>query len=433
MTESSEWSRQKTDEILIILLKNSELLRYIEEKFVTNLLRKTLDSRFCTLDQSVHITKLIVMTGADVSILDQALLQGDLQLTETLLKKGFSLSGPEWDDYSPAQYIFRLNRETNKDMLLLLLRYGLDAGFRNKDDENLLYLLTENAYEEHHDTLEMAKILIDLGVPVNEISKNLPSQFITPLFNSVYVENFKLTSFLIENGAEVNNNVEMLLMAVQRGVETVDLLLSTGVDVNVKSVHKSTMLHDACYCNNEPVIKLLISKGAMVSVEDEDGATPFSLLDVERDSYDECVVAIMKKISTLVVENISVCKKDKDLIQANFRARKHLEKCIGELKLMKSTRFQAGFSYYSVFKKTNVKKIALLTKNEEIVSKFENNLGQFSYYGEDLKEILKEAVQVRDNLDAVYGTINPVFRNIFPDVVLRKLTHILALKDLPLL
>lgn len=73
-----------------------------------------------------------------------------------------------------------------------------------------------------------------------------------------------------------------------------------------------------------------------------------------------------------------------------------------ELKQMSNFKFYAPFTYYSVLQMSkNIKKLANLTKNEEFLAKFEANLDSFSCYKSDLQEIMAEAVQLKNQLDAV--------------------------------
>lgn len=60
----------------------------------------------------------------------------------------------------------------------------------------------------------------------------------------------------------------------------IELLYSRGFDIRTKTSNGSTAMHIACFRSHRQIVSFLIRKGAYVSVENADGETPFSLLQI---------------------------------------------------------------------------------------------------------------------------------------------------------
>lgn len=292
-------------------------------------------------------------------------------------------------------------------MLLLLMKYGLNMKFQTEKNETLLFLFVASITCEDFEAVEIAKLLIDSGVSINKAVKDFDGY--SPLTYSLRLRNSSLTKFLIKYGADVNQKDNLGLSCLHKAMyilsdaspDIFDLMISKGADVNTQSYCGSTPLHTVCGSNDDEKITFLISRGAEMSLEDILGTTPFSGLKSFARNYDKSCIAMIKQFSKLTVAGITISKTDLDLINENPETRGHFEKCTIQLKLMASTKFHNSYSYFSVLSKRNLKKIAHLTKNVEVISKFEKDLCKFTYYVEDLKEILKEAFQIENSFDAV--------------------------------
>ena len=62
-------------------------------------------------------------------------------------------------------------------------------------------------------------------------------------------------------------------------LETISLLIDLGCDVNAKDTDGNTPLHTSALLENESVFKTLLSKGADVDIEDNDGQNVRSLCE----------------------------------------------------------------------------------------------------------------------------------------------------------
>lgn len=100
---------------------------------------------------------------------------------------------------------------------------------------------------------------------------------------------------------------------------------------------------------------------------------------------------------------------------------------------MAKIKFYSPYTCNFVFKITsnNFRKLANLTNNEEFVKKFEEGLSSFANYKDDLQKIFNEAIQARDEALEVFSRLCSLLGDLFPKLVLRKLTCNLTIKNLP--
>lgn len=421
------WRRTNIFESIDILekkvLNNPEMLQELDEEAMTSLFRAAENFRLN------KVMKVIFEFGVNsINSLELALYQGNLQMAEQSLKNGEFFEDTKWSDYHPGKYIFKKeNIESRKDMVLLLIEYGL-VGFRNSKGYNLLHLLACEATEIDHDAVEIAKILLNSGISINEPNY----EDWTPLLFSLCGENLSLTKFLIENGADVNQKDKhsrqsaLHFSAQLENINIIELLLKHGADINAQDQHGWTALHDACMNESATAVSFLISKGSDISVESCHSEIPLSLIQ-----DDECMIAMMKEFARLNFENRFIREKDMNIVRKNLKAQKYFEKCKAELYKMANTNFYGSHSYYSVLKTSKeIKKLSRSTKNKEFVGNFEASLSNFSYYKNDLQSIFKEAVQIKDRMELVEKRLCNIFGGVLPAVVIRILGENLSVEDL---
>lgn len=406
------------------------------------------------------IAEILIEHSADVNAynylnkktpLEIAVEHGNCSYIEFLLKNGAKImkkknspklvEGPEpyVQAFKPMTQVLRAPKINQAEMLQLLINFGFDTEFRHKktDFSYLQFTLYIAARQlDKIDVVGITKILLDSGVPANDFDSNE----VSVLIRAIKLQNIKLVSLLIEGGADVNLKTQdafpLYQAAFLNNLELIDLLVSSGAEINAKCDQGWTALHTVCYHRNENAIKYLIQKGANISVERKNGKTPFSALEPQkyRESDVPCINIMVKELAKLkFFDDSAVIKKDMKLIQSHLVIQDYFQSCMKELSEMSNTKFYDHYSYYFVLKNSkNVKKLANLTKNEEFVIKFGENIHKFSYYDSDLREIIENAIQARDRSIIIKNRLKTVFGDYLPDLVLSKLFENLKIEDLPL-
>lgn len=365
---------------------------------------------------------------------------GRMEYTEFLLENGAKLEGSQWVKNFPMSVVLDAPKNKQTEILKLFIKHGLDTTWRHQPTgaDCLQYCIAREPAEKI-DIIEIAKVLLNNKISVN----SLDNGGISTLTYAVRLQNIELISFLIEQGAKLqfNTNPEKLSLPLITAVhceneDIMDLLLSKGVEINEKDENRWTVLHEACQKLLEKSIKFLIRRGASISEEDLNGDTPFSLLEPQLyQAIDaRCINTMVKEMALVKFANdLSVSKNDMNLVEAHPVVRKLFQNCTEELYQMSEIKFYSSYSYYSVWEMSkNIKKLVELTKNEEFVTKYEENLLKFSCYCDDLQIIYNKAIKERDRSLNVIYRLYSIFGKHLPDVVIRKLSENLTLEDLPL-
>lgn len=419
--------------------------------------------KWCTLLHWMALKKFEGSHAKDYQYstpLEIALKKGNLDWAEFLLKSGVRIDSLSWDTFSLVRSCIFKKTEKNcrKDSLVLLLKYGLDPNFCNKDGQKLFKIFTSFVREDHEDAVEVAKILLDSGVPFDK-----------SMFRSaIGTDNLRLISFLIDQGADIDDDekgdppllgavggghdkvVDLLLargadpnkpryplhLAVNRGNEyIIKSLLNAGADINARDIEGQTPLYDPCKQNVKEMIMFLLQRGADLTCEDDNGRTPFGEMIHFRGLFGNIrgsVNVMIKEFAKLRFENSLVSKKDMKMIQEDPGFLQKFKQCLAELEKMSNTMFYKKRTYYSVLKmQKNVKKFSVLTKNEEFVTNFNEGLGSFHWYKKDLKMIFTEAETVRRDFESTYAKLYSIFRDYLPEIVIEKVAQCLSPKDLP--
>lgn len=336
----------------------------------------------------------------------------------------------------PTNLIFGSNVKNRRKNLIKFIEDGMDVHFLNHNGENLLHQLIDSMSEKtKYDAAPIADVLIEHGVPVNQVDVF----GFSPLHHSIKKYNILMGSYLINKGADVSlkskrKGLFPLLMATQFGnFDFVKLLISSGADVNDTNHYGFTALHAACNNNREKIIDLLVRSGADATVVNEEGSTPFSLLNADKKDYFECI----KLVSSLKFEGFTIPKKDIDSFLEKPSVGKFFTSLMDELDKMASNKFYPPYSLYSVLKmSTDITKLATLTKNKEFVEKFQESSSYIYYvtgcHMVDARKNFNQAIKIRDEFETVHSRLYSIFKDSLPDLVLRKLAGNLTVKNLPL-
>lgn len=247
-----------------------------------------------TLD-NYKVAEVLIKHGAEINTtrhiheiatpLQITVLNGNLKFLELFLKNNPRL---DWDEShaSPAELVFAIENDSIvEEMLRLLFVHGLDPKFQDRNHDNLMHLLL-NSKELDEDPVPLAEVLLNYGVPLNDIRVEDKA---TLLHRAILRKDVKLTALFLKKGADANARdvkfkypLDPLSTAVTTGsLELVELLLSNGADVNVQDDEFGwTALHVACTSDNydKKIVELLIRRGGDVNIKDKLGHTTLYLL-----------------------------------------------------------------------------------------------------------------------------------------------------------
>lgn len=372
------------------------------------------------------------------SLLKYSIRLGDLTSTRILFKYGAKLEKISQQDFERIAYEFLRRIDTRKSMLLLLLEHGLENVVEEhwKGEINLLNIFLTLVTKYDEDAVEVTEIILNsrLSSRISEFDRDGTKT----LMSAIPSGNIDLVSFLIDLGANVRqtNKYEpfpLWLAVTCDHMNIMNLLISNGADVSAKRFDGYTVLHEACKLNLTYVIEYLLDKGADPCAQTSDGVTPLSLLiHFHLGRCNEALVVMMKKLSRLSFENRPIPKSDMNLIRKNPKARKHFEKCTAELKKMAVTPLWGSQTLHSLLKmNSEIKKLSSLAKNVDHLSKILDICCRFSYFRRDLILKLAGTVKVWNDTLIVEVRLNPLFKDLLPWPIIKKLSENLTVDDLP--
>lgn len=161
--------------------------------------------------QNINITHLFINFLKSVCADDNirlefliAIMEGNIKLVKEFLENGMTTENIRYNkigSHLPAIYsaIFaRSNLEGRKEMLTLLLEYGLQTKLKNFFG-NLLDNIALFVREDDKSAADIAEILTDSGVPAEEAFRSRSN-----LHSACVLKNIELASCLIKKGANVN-------------------------------------------------------------------------------------------------------------------------------------------------------------------------------------------------------------------------------------
>lgn len=305
-----------------------------------------------------------------------------------LLTHGATIIAREWKGFPSPKHVFgRSSFGSRKDLLILLLEYGLiDFKFRNELGNNLLHAFIDHVARDDTDASEIVEILADkCGISIDELDDR-GSSSIDRFFRT---RNLQLILFLIKRGrAEykgkriTTKSPQSLTVGYRSNDDFLDLIASTrGADVNVVTNDGWTTYPESFIYNNERLIRLLLKKCGVF------GTRTLSWFSSEI----ECI----NRSLTLTFENILVQPCDKQLILASPEALKHLRQC-EDLAQMLRNKLSGPYSIFFVSKLLkNAKKLTHLVKRDGFAADLIANVSLYCYEN-DSQRVFKGAVRVKD-------------------------------------
>ena len=151
----------------------------------------------------------------------------------------------------------------------LLLEHGANPNKYNKEGITPLCMACKS-WHKFDDIITLMDLLLEYGADVNgaTVNYNTLMDIYTPLGMSMFKNEIKIATALLDRGADVNKagcGTSPLHIAVGVGHnDMIRLLISRGADINyiTKGYHDATALHIAMEWNKPETVELLISLGA---------------------------------------------------------------------------------------------------------------------------------------------------------------------------
>lgn len=250
--------------VLIVLLADNALsMNCFSEK--VQLLEAVEESDYKKINLFVSKScDLKVMSNEfGLDLLDVAVRNDDIEMIKMLHQNKLDVNNINWLgklSISSCQSI---------EMAKLLIKLGVDINFSGKEGLTPVHdLIISGKYK-------VAEFAINKGATIN-IKDNFG---FTPLMFATKIGPVSFVKFLIDNGAKLNdrNNVHdtALHIAVLRGdLEVVQLLVEAGADINAVDIRRETPLHLAATDGKAEIVKYLVEKGADVNRFNAQGNTP---------------------------------------------------------------------------------------------------------------------------------------------------------------
>lgn len=142
-----------------------------------------------------------------------------------------------------------------KILFLILLGFSISS-YSQSSGEKLFKAIFEHNFEVIKKIVEEDKSLVNYVRKMNE------SFYIPVLMQAVVNDEFEISKYLIENGADINQTdgfkmTNLMWAANNQNVELTKLLLKKGADKNAKDRTGMTALNAAEEVKNTEIIELL--------------------------------------------------------------------------------------------------------------------------------------------------------------------------------
>ena len=239
-----------------------------------------------TLRRLEAITNIPPHDNSTISVeeFERILEHSSIERIKEAIKAGADLHAPD-TPYGETPMIFTIRRRPEPELIQLLLDSGVDVnevGGKEGCYEGRTFLMValtmpQNTYFRRS-PYEVIKLLIDYGTNVNAKTHNGTTALIIAASN----RDKDVVKLLLDSGANINaadNEGHTALMSASRrgSYELVDFLLLSGADVNAKDIDGRTalieVLNNLDYTSvlkDTKIINLLLSSGAEVNISARD-------------------------------------------------------------------------------------------------------------------------------------------------------------------
>lgn len=266
-----------------------------------------LDIYYCAAHGDIESVRSFLDNGADVNALDEpggtpvlqlAAQEGYLDIVRLLVARGADVHALNGYGETPLHETAVHNQPKVAEFLLYC---GADL-HQEFDGDTLLHVAAR------HDSLEVASLYIDRGIPVDALDEGerTPLQCAAEWGARDTAEMLigrgskidmtvaaglcdeEMMRSLLALGADIKGSEELPLdtMVRCRRQDSVEFLLSFGADPNVRDSYGCTPLFHAIGCGNMSIPRMLISHGADVRAMMRDHRTPLHFAS-DYDGHDE--------------------------------------------------------------------------------------------------------------------------------------------------
>ena len=192
-------------------------------------------------------------------------------IVKILLDHGADMNAKTSDGDSPfLRAAAGISKPAHIDIMKLFLKSGADINQTNNNGVTALMNAASGGYTE------ITRLLLEHDADVS-IRSRQGETAITRACRAYRKDRPEIVKMLVDHGADIsvtdkwNHHASLLFLSAQNGhTGIVSLLLDKGMDINEK---KGVVLRTACEHNRLETVQLLIGRGADVNLADSDGKT----------------------------------------------------------------------------------------------------------------------------------------------------------------
>ncbi|OXU20433.1 hypothetical protein TSAR_006976 [Trichomalopsis sarcophagae] len=378
--------------------------------------------------------KLLLMRDSmGLTVLICAVKQEYIELVEIFLEKAASVNAPAKEGITPLLFAAG-TMERCSEIIPLLIRHGADISAKDYSDENVLHYLSF-ASGKKNAVVDMARDFIQRGIPVDKKSLLCEHQ---PIHYAARMGKLELTLLYLDHGADVNaltadgssplhyaatspGNAPLLRALLERGAN-----VHQRIYANRGYSSGRTALHDACDEFHDENIQVLLSAGADITSEDDEGNTPLSLVSTYffyNFRNTGVIFTMLKMLAMKKVHQPEIVLKDERLIRRNRKLSKSFQDLIEQLERTKTTSIIQNFTFYQLLTNCHCQTVSFM-RNPDLQINFErHSMTEFSIWAEDLTKAFKRAQSHYRAVSEQEEMIHEAFYCILPYLITRKMVH----------
>jgi ankyrin repeat protein len=239
-------------------------------------------------NDSFTIIKMLIAEGLSLNnygdnetIFHVACKEGNHRLTETVIKLGAKIY-PESENTGNLFYSLVAQGKLTIEMTKLLVKYNVNVGTKYSNRLSLVHVLSKRG------DFENLEFLIRSGFDVNILNNQnrnaLHYAVLTP--SNTNVINLLITSGVDINGKDINGATPLHLANKIKNCDNIELLIKRGANIFAVNQRGRNALHFAVTVpSNADVITLLVGEGVDIDCRDATGFTPLHLA-YKREMFD---------------------------------------------------------------------------------------------------------------------------------------------------